>query len=90
MADPSAFGSHPPPRLPLVVPECGTGPLRVSLWLVPSGSPVRAGERVVELLAGGATIDLDAPADGRLVAQFVDEDERVSPGQTIAEIEVGP
>jgi len=90
MADPSPAGSHPPPRLPLVVPDCGTGPLSVSLWLVPAGATVRGGDRVVELLAGGATIDLDAPADGRLVAQLVDEDDRVIPGQTIAEIEVGP
>lgn len=90
MADPSSSGSHPPQRLPLVVPECGTGPLCVSLWLVQPGAMVRGGERVVELLAGGATIDLDAPADGRLVAQLVDEDDRVTPGQTIAEIEVMP
>jgi pyruvate/2-oxoglutarate dehydrogenase complex dihydrolipoamide acyltransferase (E2) component len=76
----------------LAVPECGILglPLRLSLWLVPEGAEVLAGDRVVELLAGGATIDLESPVAGRLVAQLVDEDEAVTPGMVIAEFEAAP
>jgi pyruvate/2-oxoglutarate dehydrogenase complex dihydrolipoamide acyltransferase (E2) component len=48
---------------------------------------VLEGDRVVELLAGGASIDLGAPVAGRLVRQFVDEDETVSSGTVLAEFE---
>ena len=77
-------------RVPLVVPELGMGKVvvAVSLWLVPSGAVVLAGDRVLELVAGGVTIDLEAPVSGRLVAQHVDEDEPVVPGRLVAEFEV--
>jgi pyruvate/2-oxoglutarate dehydrogenase complex dihydrolipoamide acyltransferase (E2) component len=75
-------------RVPLVVPDLTPeGPVKVSLWLVPRGATVLAGDRVVELLAGGATIDLEAPLAGRLVRQLVDEDDIVGPGTVLAEIE---
>ena len=81
-----------PRREPLAVPECGVMGIsvRVSLWLVPEGADVLEGDRVVELLAGGATIDLESPVAGRLVAQLVDEDEVVRPGMVIAEFEAAP
>jgi pyruvate/2-oxoglutarate dehydrogenase complex dihydrolipoamide acyltransferase (E2) component len=75
-------------RVPLVVPDLTLeGPVKVSLWLVPRGATVLAGDRVVELLAGGATIDLEAPVAGRLVRQLIDEDDIVGPGTVLAEIE---
>ena len=79
-----------PRRERLVVPDLGVDelPLTLSLWLVPEGAAVLAGDRVVELLAGGVTIDLDAPVTGRLAAQLVDEDERVAIGTVLAEFEV--
>jgi pyruvate/2-oxoglutarate dehydrogenase complex dihydrolipoamide acyltransferase (E2) component len=49
---------------------------------------VAAGDRVVELLADGVTIDLEAPVSGRLVARFADEDEPVAAGAVLAELEV--
>ena len=75
--------------MPLVVPEFGLGgvPLTVSLWLMPPGATVLAGDRVLELVAGGVTIDLEAPVSGRLAAQLVDEDDLVMAGTTVAEIE---
>jgi len=81
-----------PRREPLAVPECGMMgvPVRVSLWLVPEGADVLEGDRVVELLAGGATIDLESPVAGRLVTQLVDEDDVVTPGTVIAEFEAAP
>ena len=76
-------------RVPLVVPEFGLGslPVTVSVWLVPPGATVLAGDRVLELVAGGVTIDLEAPVSGRLAAQLVDEDDVVVAGATVAEIE---
>jgi len=73
----------------LVVPDFGLGEVAVavSLWLVPPGARVLAGERVVELVAGGVTIDLEAPVSGRLVAWLVDEDEVVTAGTVLAEFE---
>ena len=77
---------------PLIVPDVGAVgmPLAVSLWLVPEGAEVLEGDRVVELLAGGAIIDLESPVAGRLVAQLADEDEVVTPGMVIAEFEAAP
>jgi pyruvate/2-oxoglutarate dehydrogenase complex dihydrolipoamide acyltransferase (E2) component len=45
---------------------------------------------VVELLAGGATIDLESPVAGRLLTQLADEDEVLAPGTVIAEFEAAP
>ena len=79
----------PSPRARLLVPDLGPlpAPLAVSLWLLPAGARVTAGDRVVELVAGGATIDLESPVSGRLVARLVDEDEAVAPGTVLAEFE---
>lgn len=77
---------------PLIVPDVGAVgmPLAVSLWLVPEGAAVLEGDRVVELVCGGATLDLEAPVSGRLVRQLVDEDTPVTAGTVIAEFESGP
>jgi pyruvate/2-oxoglutarate dehydrogenase complex dihydrolipoamide acyltransferase (E2) component len=70
----------------LVVPEFGLDvPLAVALWLVPEGADVIEGDRVVQLVAGGVTIDLEAPVTGRLAACLVDEDEAVATGTVLAE-----
>jgi pyruvate/2-oxoglutarate dehydrogenase complex dihydrolipoamide acyltransferase (E2) component len=82
----------PRPLETLVVPDLGVAgmPVCVSLWLVPEGAEVIEGDRVVELLAGGAIVDLEAPVSGRLVAQLADEDETVVAGTVIAEFEAAP
>ena len=79
-----------PPRHRLVVPDLRLGPTRIvlSLWLVPEGSRVLAGDRVVELLADGITVDLEAPVSGRLAARLADEDDHVTTGAVLAEFEV--
>lgn len=73
----------------LVVPDLGLHdvPLAVSLWLVPVGASVSSGDRVVELVAGGTTVDLEAPVSGRLVTWLVEEDEVVTAGTVLAEFE---
>lgn len=83
-----AADAGPAGRVPVVVPDIAVGgPLQVSLWLVPRGASVLAGDRIVELLAGAATIDLEAPVAGRLMRRLVDEDDTVGPGTVLAEIE---
>ena len=74
--------------VPIVVPDLGLGetPVTLSLWLVPQGSNVLEGDRVVELATNPATVDLLAPVAGQCVRQFVDEDTLVFPGMVIAEI----
>lgn len=85
------MAAHVRPRERLIVPDLGLGstPLVLSLWLVPEGGRVAAGDRVVELLARGVTIDLEAPVSGRLVSRFLDEDEPLATGTVLAEFEVG-
>jgi len=84
--------SAPVRRRLLVVPDLGLGPvpLAVSVWLVPEGAAVRTGDRVVELVAGGATVDLEAPVTGRLLRHRADEDDVVVPGHVLAEFEGTP
>ena len=75
-------------RTPLTLPELGMGetPITVSLWLVEPGEQVIEGDRVVEILAGAATVDLSAPTSGILAEVLVDEDEPVTVGQTLGYI----
>ncbi len=79
-----------PARVRLVAPDLGGARAALSLWLVAEGSEVLEGDRVVELVSGGVTVDLGAPVSGRLVAQCVDEDAAVAPGDVLAEFEVAP
>jgi pyruvate/2-oxoglutarate dehydrogenase complex dihydrolipoamide acyltransferase (E2) component len=73
-------------RHELRLPDLGLPDATVSLWLVNVGSEVTAGDRIIEILAGNATIDLPAPASGRLQQTLVSEDERVVPGQVLGVI----
>ena len=85
-------GAEGSPLCPLVVPDVGIVgvALVLSLWLVPEGTDVLEGDRVVELLGGGVTIDLEAPVTGRLVRVLVDEDDAVAPGTVLAEFVPSP
>ena len=85
-------GAEGSPPCPLVVPDVGiVGVVLVlSLWLVPEGTDVLEGDRVVELLGGGVTIDLEAPVTGRLMRVLVDEDDAVAPGTVLAEFVPAP
>ena len=77
------------PQIELRLPDLGLDdqPITLSMWLVPRGARVTAGERVAEVLAGPATVDLPSPADGMLIERLVDEDEPITVGQPLAVIE---
>lgn len=76
----------------LTVPDLGLAgvTLVLSLWLVPEGSEVIEGDRVVELLAAGVTIDLAAPVSGRFARALADEDDAVFPGAVLGEFVATP
>jgi pyruvate/2-oxoglutarate dehydrogenase complex dihydrolipoamide acyltransferase (E2) component len=73
----------------LVLPELGLGsaPIRVGQWLVEKGREVAAGDRLLEIVAGSATVDLPAPASGILRKMFVLDDDPLMVGQVLGVIE---
>jgi pyruvate/2-oxoglutarate dehydrogenase complex dihydrolipoamide acyltransferase (E2) component len=71
----------------VILPDLGTGPdvpIVVSYWFATPGQLVWEGERLVEILAGPATVDVPAPVTGRLVEIRGQEDDRVEPGSVLA------
>ena len=76
----------------LVLPELGIDdqPIVVSQWLLEQGSRVEAGDRILEVLAGAATVDLPAQAGGFLAETLVAEDEPLRVGQRLAAIDRDP
>jgi pyruvate/2-oxoglutarate dehydrogenase complex dihydrolipoamide acyltransferase (E2) component len=59
----------------------------ISVWLVRLGAKVTTGDRLVEVLAGDAAIDLSAPVTGIFVEKCIGEDEPVNPGQVLGRVE---
>lgn len=52
------------------LPHLGASPVRVSLWFADPSDRVYEGDRLVEVLIGGATFDVSAPATGRLLTKL--------------------
>ena len=76
-------------RHELKLPDLGLAEREIvlSLWLVRAGNEVSLGDRLVEVLADGVTVDLPAPASGVIVEMLVPEDEPIRVGQTLGVIE---
>jgi pyruvate dehydrogenase E2 component (dihydrolipoamide acetyltransferase) len=76
-------------RVEIVLPELGMGSvsLLVGQWLVEIGREVTEGDRLLEIVAGSATVDLPAPASGVLLETTVGEDERLVVGQVLGVVE---
>ena len=80
-----------PVRHQLILPDLGLGdvPVTASLWLVEQGKRVTEGDRLLEVLADGVTVDLPSPVTGLLVKLLVSEDEQLTVGQPLAVLETG-
>ncbi|MHB0958414.1 MAG: biotin/lipoyl-containing protein [Pirellulaceae bacterium] len=76
------------PTQAVMVPDLGLPDLAivVGVWLVPLGARVSQGDRLVELLAGDAAVDLSAPISGVFCERCASEDQRVEPGQVLGRI----
>lgn len=74
-------------RSEVTLPDLGCPQPRLSVWYVRVGDSVLAGERLVEILVDGATIDISAPESGRLRECHARIDQVLAPGQLLAVIE---
>jgi pyruvate/2-oxoglutarate dehydrogenase complex dihydrolipoamide acyltransferase (E2) component len=72
----------------IILPELGAAPVVVSAWFADTGELVFAGDRLVEVLVGGATFDVSAPGSGRLVDKLALPRDFVQPGQVLGLVEV--
>ena len=75
-------------QVPIRLPELGASPVTLSVWFAQVGEEVLEGERLVEVLADGATFDLTAPATGRLSEQRALPGDTLEPGQTLGIVAV--
>lgn len=58
----------------------------VTAWLASIGDLVVEGDRVVEVLVGAATIDLESPVTGTLAEKLVAVDEPIAVGQVLGTV----
>jgi len=70
-------------RTPVLLPDLETAPVVLSLWFADVGDTVFEGERLVEVLAAGATFDVSAPATGVLVERLAFTPDVLQPGQVL-------
>ncbi len=77
-------------RVELLLPDLGLGdaPITASVWLIEAGHEVTVGDRVLEVLSGSVTVDLPAPASGRMIELTVEVDESLSVGQRLGVIAI--
>ena len=75
-------------RKEILLPELGAAPAVLSVWFAEPGEPVFEGDRLVEVLVGGATFDVSAPATGYLAEKCVFPDEPITAGQVLGIVEV--
>jgi 2-oxoisovalerate dehydrogenase E2 component (dihydrolipoyl transacylase) len=76
-------------RVELLLPdfELANVPMTACSWYARVGQRVVEGDRLLEVLAGDATIDLPSPATGILVERLVEPDDALHVGQRLAVIE---
>jgi 2-oxoglutarate dehydrogenase E2 component (dihydrolipoamide succinyltransferase)/2-oxoisovalerate dehydrogenase E2 component (dihydrolipoyl transacylase) len=72
----------------VVLPELGAAPVRLSVWFAEPGERVFEGDRLVEVLANGATFDVAAPATGRLTEKRAWPNQPLRPGQVLGVVEM--
>jgi pyruvate/2-oxoglutarate dehydrogenase complex dihydrolipoamide acyltransferase (E2) component len=72
---------------PIILPDLGTGPVRLSVWFADIGDLVYEGDRLVEVLAKGATFDVAAPTTGRLSDIICFPGDALKEGQLLGHVE---
>jgi pyruvate/2-oxoglutarate dehydrogenase complex dihydrolipoamide acyltransferase (E2) component len=75
-------------RKQIVLPELGAAPAFLSAWFAEPGETVFEGDRLIEVLVGGATFDVAAPATGQLAERLVFQDEPIAAGQVLGMVEM--
>ena len=61
--------------------------ITASCWHAQVGQRVIEGDRLLEVLAGDAIVDLPAPTSGRLIERTVQADDVLQTGQVLAVID---
>jgi pyruvate/2-oxoglutarate dehydrogenase complex dihydrolipoamide acyltransferase (E2) component len=74
-------------QTPILLPELGAAPIRLSLWFSEPGDFVFEGDRLVEVVVAGATFDVSAPATGRLLERHAWPRDLLTPGQVLGVVE---
>jgi pyruvate/2-oxoglutarate dehydrogenase complex dihydrolipoamide acyltransferase (E2) component len=77
-------------RIPVVLPDLGVAPVRLTVWFAKPGDAVFEGDRLVEVAAAGATFDVSAPATGRLIEYAAWPRDVLAPGQVLGIMESEP
>jgi pyruvate/2-oxoglutarate dehydrogenase complex dihydrolipoamide acyltransferase (E2) component len=77
-------------RMPILLPDLGAAPVRLSLWFAVPGDLVFEGDRLVEVVVAGATFDVSAPATGRLSERHAWPRDLLAPGQVLGVMESEP
>jgi pyruvate/2-oxoglutarate dehydrogenase complex dihydrolipoamide acyltransferase (E2) component len=75
-------------RTEVILPELGATPVVLSVWFADPGEAIFEGDRLVEVLVGGATFDVPAPATGRLAERRALPDDPLQTGQVLGVVEV--
>jgi pyruvate/2-oxoglutarate dehydrogenase complex dihydrolipoamide acyltransferase (E2) component len=76
------------PKVAIILPDVGAAPVVLSTWFADPGDTVFEGDRLVEVLVGGATFDVSSPATGRLAQRQARRDQPLTPGQVLGFVEV--
>lgn len=71
----------------IILPDLGAAPVVLSVWFADPGDLVHQGDRLVEVLVGGATFDVSAPITGRLTQRRAHADQPLIAGQVLGTLE---
>jgi pyruvate/2-oxoglutarate dehydrogenase complex dihydrolipoamide acyltransferase (E2) component len=74
-------------KVAIVLPDVGAAPVVLSAWFAAAGDAVFEGDRLVEVLVGGATFDVSSPATGRLAEKQARRNQALLPGQVLGFVE---